>query len=131
MRASRVLQLNAKDNVLVALTDLRQGEQIGLDGRTIALRTDVSAKHKFATQDIAAGGAVVMYGVLIGKATEAIASGEKLTTRNVRHEAAAFHEKTEDYRWEPPDISRWSQRTFLGYARSDGQVGTRDYCLLV
>jgi altronate hydrolase len=131
MMASRVLQLNAKDNVLVALTDLRQGEQIGLDGRTIALRTDVSAKHKFATRDIAAGGAVVMYGVLIGKATEAIASGEKLTTRNVRHEAAAFHEKTEDYRWEPPDISRWSQRTFLGYARSDGQVGTRNYWLVV
>ncbi len=131
MTASRVLQLNPKDNVLVALSNLPRGEQIGFDGRTIALRTDVPAKHKFATRDIATGGAVVMYGVLIGKATEAIGSGEKLTTRNVRHEAAAFHEKTEDYRWEPPDISRWSQRTFLGYARRDGQVGTRNYWLVV
>ena len=131
MTASRVLQLNPKDNVLVALSDLRQGEQISFDGRTVALRADVAAKHKFATQDIAAGGPVFMYGVLIGKATEAIGTGEKLTTRNVRHDASAFHEKTEDYHWEAPDTSRWNQKTFLGYARKDGQVGTRNYWLVV
>jgi altronate hydrolase len=131
MMASRVLQLNPKDNVLVALSDLRLGERVDFDGRAFTLRTDVPAKHKFVTQDIAAGGSVIMYGVLIGKATEAISLGEKLTTRNVRHEAAAFHEKTQDYRWEPPEISRWSQRTFLGYARNDGQIGTRNYWLVV
>src|ERR1051325_8751800 len=124
MTASRVLQLNSKDNVLVALSDLRSGEQIEFGGRTIVLRTDVPAKHKFATQEIAAGGAVTMYGVLIGKGVEAIGAGEKLTTQNVRHEAAAFHEKTEEYRWEAPDVSRWREKRFYGYLRSDGQVGT-------
>ena len=131
MTASRVLQLNSKDNVLVALSDLRPGEQIEFGGQTIVLRTDVPAKHKFATQEIAAGGAVTMYGVLIGKAVEAIGAGEKLTTRNVRHEAAAFHEKTEEYRWEAPDVSRWREKGFYGYVRSDGQVGTRNYWLVV
>jgi altronate hydrolase len=131
MTASRVLQLNSKDNVLVALSDLRLGEQIEFLGRTIVLRTDVPAKHKFATQEIAAGGAVTMYGVLIGKAVEAIGAGEKLTTRNVRHEAAAFHEKTEEYRWEAPDVSRWREKRFYGYVRSDGLVGTRNYWLVV
>jgi altronate hydrolase len=131
MTPGRVLQLNPKDNVLVALNDLRKGEQIGFSNRTFTLKTDVPAKHKFATDDIAPGGAVVMYGVMVGKATEPIGSGEKLTTRNTHHEAAAFHEKTEDYRWASPDVSRWRQRTFLGYLRGDGQVGTRNYWLVV
>src|ERR1700674_1185931 len=131
MTPGRVLQLNPKDNVLVALNDLQKGEQIDFSGRTFTLRTDVPAKHKFATDDIAPGGAVVMYGVMIGKATEPIGSGEKLTTRNTHHEAAAFHEKTEDYRWASPDVSRWRQKTFLGYLRDDGQVGTRNYWIVV
>src|SRR5467141_6943 len=131
MASSRVLQLNPKDNVLVALNDLQEGEQIDFSGRTFILRTDVPAKHKFVTDDIAPGGPVVMYGVLIGKATEPIGTGEKLTTRNTHHEAAAFQEKTGDYHWVPPDVSRWVQKTFSGYVRTDGQVGTRNYWLVV
>jgi altronate hydrolase len=131
MAPSRVLQLNPKDNVLVALNDLQKGEQIDFSGRTFTLRTDVPAKHKFVTDDIAPGGRVVMYGVLIGKATEPIGSGEKLTTRNTHHEAAGFQEKTGEYCWTPPDVSRWREKTFLGYARDDGQVGTRNYWLVV
>ena len=131
MTPDRVLQLNPKDNVLVALDDLREGEQIGFAGRTFTLRTDVPAKHKFATEGIALGGAVVMYGVLIGKAMAPIGAGERLTTRNTHHEAAAFHEKTEEYRWAAPDLSRWHQKSFLGYLRDDGQVGTRNYWLVV
>ena len=42
-----------------------------------------------------------------------------------------FHEKTEDYRWASPDVSRWRKKTFLGYVRDDGQVGTRNYWLVV
>jgi altronate hydrolase len=132
MTQGQVLQLHPNDNVLVALDDLHEGQQIDFSDRTFTLRTGVPAKHKFATDDIPPGGAVVMYGVLIGKATEPIGSGEKLTTRNTHHEAAPFHEKTEDYyRWAAPDLSRWRQKTFLGYVRDDGQVGTRNYWLVV
>src|SRR5262249_44805471 len=67
----------------------------------------------------------------IGKAMEAIGAGERVTTRNTHHEAAAFHEKTEEYRWQAPDVSRWRDKTFRGYLRSDGQVGTRNYWLVV
>ncbi|MBS1841678.1 MAG: altronate dehydratase [Acidobacteria bacterium] len=129
--ANRVLQLNEKDNVLVALTDLRAGEAIEFEGKTTVLRGDVAAKHKFATSDIAAGGPVTMYGVLIGKAAEAIGAGERLTTRNVRHDSQGFHEKVGEYRWTAPDVSRWRARNFQGYMRSDGQVGTRNYWLVV
>src|SRR5438477_949143 len=72
-----------------------------------------------------------MYGVLVGKAVEPIRRGELLTTRNIHHQAAAFQEKTEEYHWTPPDVSPWRQREFLGYRRSDGQVGTRNYWIVV
>jgi altronate hydrolase len=126
-----VLQLDPRDNVLVALRDLRQGERINFGDQTYILATDVHAKHKFATQDLAAGNDLIMYGVLVGKARQPIHKGEALTTRNTAHEASAYHEKSGEYQWSPPNVDRWRQRTFLGYQRADGQVGTRNYWLVV
>src|SRR5207302_9364801 len=120
---NKVLKLDSKDNVLIALTDLCRGEQVSFDSQTYTLEMDVPAKHKFATEDLAAGARVVMYGVLVGKAVETIRRGGFLTTRNIHHEAAAFQGKTEEYRWAPPDVSRWKQREFLGYRRSEERRG--------
>src|SRR6266404_7187770 len=127
----KVLKLDSKDNVLIALTDLSQGEQVSFDSQSYILESDVPAKHKFATEDLAAGASIIMYGVLVGKAVTPIRRGELLTTRNIHHQAAAFQEKTEEYRWTPPNVSPWKQREFLGYHRSDGQVGTRNYWIVV
>jgi altronate hydrolase len=128
---NKVLKLDSKDNVLIALAGLHRGEQISFDSQSYTLESDVPAKHKFATEDFATGASIIMYGVLVGKAFAPIRRGELLTTRNIHHQAAAFQEKTEEYRWTPPDVSRWRQREFLGYRRSDGQVGTRNYWIVV
>src|SRR5713101_691823 len=128
---NKVLKLDSKDNVLIALTDLRRGEQIFFDSQPYALESDVPAKHKFAAEDLAIGASIIMYGVLVGKAVAPIRRGGLLTTRNIHHQAAAFQEKKDEYFWTPPDVSRWKQREFLGYRRSDGQVGTRNYWVVV
>lgn len=128
---SQVLQLDPRDNVLIALNHLAPGDRVEFDGHTYALGTDVPAKHKFASRDLEIGDDVIMYGVLVGKAVTPIKTGEKLTVTNIRHQAASFHEQTTAYQWTPPDISRWKQQTFRGYERSDGQVGTRNYWLVV
>jgi len=128
---SAVLKLDPRDNVLIALQDLRQGERIDFSEHTYVLATDVHAKHKLATEDLAAGSEVIMYGVLVGKARQPIRRGEVLTTRNTVHEAAAYHEKSSTYEWTPPNVDHWRHRTFLGYERPDGQVGTRNYWLVV
>src|SRR5229473_4951997 len=127
----RVIQLDPRDNVLVALADLRQGEIVNFAGNDYLLLSDVPAKHKFVTQSLPVGGNVIMYGVLVGKTAEALRRGELLSTRNLRHAAAAFHDKDEAPRWSPPDVSRWRERTFLGYHRADGQVGTRNYWIVL
>jgi altronate hydrolase len=126
-----VLKLHPNDNVLIALRDLHQGEAITLSQHSFSLATDVPAKHKFATEDLSAGAVVRMYGVVVGKATQSIQKGAVLNTRNLRHDAMPFGEKSTEYHWTPPDVTHWHNRTFLGYHRSDGQVGTRNYWLVV
>jgi len=126
-----VLKLDPRDNVLIALQNLRQGEPIAFSDHTYVLPSDIHAKHKFATEDLAPGSDLIMYGVLVGKARQPIRRGEILTTRNTSHEAAPYREKSREYQWIPPSVDRWLQRTFLGYQRTDGQVGTRNYWLVV
>ena len=129
--ADKVLQLDSRDNVLVALTDLKQDEQVEVSGKSYTLVSNVPAKHKFARQDLAGGADVIMYGGVVGKATKPISLGQALTTSNVQHQASDFHEQSGTYTWQAPDVSRWKHRTFLGYQRPDGQVGTRNYWLVV
>jgi altronate hydrolase len=127
----KVLRLDARDNVLVALNDLKKGERVGLAGETYELLSDVPAKQKFLTQDVFTGGDVIMYGVLVGRATEDLRRGDLLTTRNLRHAAASYHQQDQSYAWTPPEVSAWRNRTFRGYHRADGQVGTRNHWIVL
>jgi altronate hydrolase len=126
-----VLQLDSRDNVLIALTDLKAVEPVEFRGQTYTLCNDVPAKHKFAMRGLDIGDEIIMYGVLVGRAVKPIAAGELLTTGNIQHGATPFHEQSVEYQWAPPDVSSRKQQTFLGYRRSDGQVGTRNYWLVV
>jgi altronate hydrolase len=125
------LKLHPGDNVLIALRDLRRGEEVSVANHCFTLASDVPAKHKFVTTPLAVGEPVLMYGVMVGKATQSIEQGSALTTLNIQHQALPFQEKATEYQWTPPDVSRWRGRTFLGYKRADGQVGTRNYWLVV
>ena len=126
-----VLQLDPRDNVLIALTDLKEGETLEHSGKQYTLVSAVPAKHKFAVEDLAVGAKVIMYGVLVGKTFRPVRRGELLTTANVHHEAAEYREKSDKHQWRVPDVSRWNERKFMGYRRSDGQVGTRNFWIVV
>ncbi len=127
----KVLQVHPKDNVLVALTALKKGEAVIVSGKALALLDDVPAKHKFVTADLRTGERIVMYGISVGTAVEPLRQGSLITTQNVRHYAESVAGKSVRYEWTAPDVSRWQRRTFLGYHRTDGQVGTRNYWLVV
>jgi len=130
-----VLQLDARDNVLIALEDLRAGEVVASgmagDGATLTLPGAVPAKHKFVTAARAPGDPVFMYGVLVGRATRPIPAGGVVNTANLKHDSAAFTTERHPQAWSAPDASRWRERTFLGYHRADGRVGTRNIWLVV
>jgi altronate hydrolase len=131
MAVEILLKIDARDNVLVALTDLPADQPVELAGVTYTPVQNIPAKHKFATEDLAPGASVIMYGGIVGRVREAIPKGGLLTTRNVQHDATGFARRDTHFHWEPPDVARWQQRTFNGYPRDDGQVGTRNYWLVI
>ena len=120
----KVLKIHPSDNVAVALVDLDVGEFISLDETDFEIRSKVKAKHKFALYNIAKEEKVIMYGVLVGKTTELIKKGEILTINNVVHKSQEVTKKTASIDWIAPKIDKWKDKTFLGYHREDGQVGT-------
>src|SRR6202451_1453684 len=126
-----VLKLDPRDNVLVALKDLSAGEILVFEGDKYTLPSRGPAKHKCAILDLPEGGDVIMYGVLVGRPPKPLRAGDLLATSNIVHEAAAFQERSREFEWTAPDISHWKQRTFQGFHRSDGQVGTRNYWLVI
>src|SRR5215470_16488227 len=128
---AKALRIDPRDNVVIALADFRRGETVSLNGETFTLASDVGAKHKFAARDFAPADTIVMYGVTVGRATAAIARGEAITTRNIRHDASEFHSREGNFQWMAPDVSRWRTRTFRGYHRANGKVGTRNYWIVL
>lgn len=126
-----VLQVHPDDDMLVALTDLPAGAEVGCNGRAVVLPDRVPRKHKLALRAIGRGERLKMYGVTVAEATEPIAAGQQLTTANIAH---ATDTPTLDGRaavWQPPDVARWRDATFAGYRRADGRVGTRNYWLVL
>jgi altronate hydrolase len=131
MASEKVLRIDPRDNVLVALTPLPAGEPLTFGGEQFVPLSEIPAKQKFAIRDLAVGDEVVMYGGIVGLIRQAIPRGGLLSTRNVQHDASGFGPKVGNYSWSAPDVSAWSSRTFDGYHRADGQVGTRNYWLVI
>jgi hypothetical protein len=48
----KVLKVNPKDNVIVALANLSKGETISFEGEEYILQDNINAKHKFFTKDL-------------------------------------------------------------------------------
>lgn len=128
---SRTLRLNALDDVIIAKVSLAAGTWVETEDGPVKLREDIAAGHKIAFRSRAAGEAVRRYGQIIGVAAAPICAGDHVHTHNVRR-----GEVEHDYRagcdarpvvLHPPE----AMRTFEGYARPGGRVGTRNYVAVV
>ncbi len=133
--AETALQLDPRDNVLVALSTLEAGAEAHYgppDARAACVVTQtIPAKQKMALAAFNPGDLIVMYGMVVGEVVQPIPHGGLLTTSNIRHRVGAY---TTERKFSPahvPDASLWKSRTFLGYYRADGQVGTRNYWIVM
>lgn len=125
----KLIKVHQSDNVAVALVDLFAGDSISFNDETINIVSDVKAKHKIALQTLKPDDKIIMYGVLVGKSCTTIERGEVLTIENVKHQSEKVYRKTADITWVAPNVEKWKDRTFLGYHREDGQVGTSNVWL--
>jgi altronate hydrolase len=124
----RWIHLQPNDNVIIATEDLAAHTALDVAGITIRLSSDVQAGHKIALHTIPPGGKVIKYGFPIGHATEYIPHGTWIHSHNLATDLST----TLDYTYQPYSISRTPSnvqhqpRTFLGYKRHNGAVGTRN-----
>ncbi|MBB2144855.1 altronate dehydratase [Pedobacter sp. LMG 31464] len=127
----RVLKIHKNDNVLVALSNLAKGDVIHFEQEDFTLQEDIPAKHKFFMQTMEPGEEVMMYGVLVGKTQTIVAKGSRMNTTNTHHAAEPFAYRNANYDWHAPDVNQFADRSFLGYHRSNGEVGTANYWLFI
>ena len=132
MQKSMYLRLDPKDNVMVALQDLQEGMIIDTgNGSMLRLTENIPAKHKFFLQDLIPGSNIIMYGVLAGRAQQEITAGSRMNVFNTKHAADPYSYRGNIKKWQAPDVSHFKGRTFNGYHRSDGRVGTANYWLFI
>lgn len=127
----KVLKIHSKDNVWVALTDIEKGEIIEYQGQMVVIKDHVPAKHKLFIKELSKGEDVIMYGVVVGKVRYPVSIGNVMTTDNTKHATESYRYKPSTYRWQAPDIYKFKDRTFMGYHRCDGRVGTANYWLFI
>jgi altronate hydrolase len=125
----KLIKVDPTDNVAVALVNLVAGETIPYEGEEVVVLSDTKMKHKIAMKDFQSGDKIIMYGVIVGKASQTIAKGDTITTANVKHESAKVTGKTDTIGWEVPNVDQWKDKSFMGYHRTDGQVGTENVWL--
>ncbi|WP_298238563.1 altronate dehydratase family protein [uncultured Algibacter sp.] len=123
-RNTPLIKIHEKDNVAVAMRTLEANEQIVFQNETITIQSKTKEKHKIALVTFQKNDPIFMYGVLVGKANTQVIKGDVLTTENVIHQSGKVSGKIEKFSWTPPNVEKWANKTFMGYHRADGQVGT-------
>ena len=121
--------LNPDDDVVVAARDLLAGEQLELPQATVVLVESVGLGHKVSIRTIAQGQPVRKYGQVIGFATRDIEPGSHVHSHNVINGDAVGDPRPCTEVPEPPQPI--VGRTFMGYRRASGKVGTRNYLAVI
>ena len=79
-----VVIINARDNVAVALTDIKKGEAIYLpEDFELEAQGDIPFSHKIALKDFSAREEIIKYGEVIGQAKGEIRKGDWVHTHNL------------------------------------------------
>ncbi|WP_299365271.1 UxaA family hydrolase [Winogradskyella sp.] len=125
------LKLHTDDNCAVALKTLSAGSIETVDSIVLEIKERIMPKHKFALKDIAKDGAIVMYGIKVGRAKTSISSGQTLSLRNVSHDTENHQNLISAIQSEKIETDTFKDLKFMGYHRKDGQVGTQNIWVVV
>jgi altronate hydrolase len=127
------VHLHPQDNVAIAKVDLQANIALAreLSKSPVVLRQSIPSGHKLALREIVDGDPVRRYGQVIGFASRTILPGEHVHTHNVDVQGYdrdyAFGEDARPVQLVPEG----DRRTFLGYRRDDGRVGTRNTVAII
>ena len=142
---SGIVHLHPQDNVAIAKIDLQTNAILKHPHTKITVRQPIPTGHKIALREIPAGERVYRYGQIIGFARRTILPGEHVHTHNLGLQEAGRRTQrviadtpekisvdlgiVRNPHKPAPDMVE--HRTFLGYERPDGRVGTRNYIAVI
>lgn len=118
------IQINEKDNVVVALHPIKKGEEVVLNNVKVTALEDIPQGHKMAALSIKAGEDIIKYGFSIGHATQDVEAGSWVHVHNM----ATNLEGEAEYTYNP-DINFPEAKpaeTFMGFVRKDGRAAIRN-----
>ncbi|MDC0531313.1 UxaA family hydrolase, partial [Alphaproteobacteria bacterium] len=126
---AKVIILNDNDNIIVALDNMNAGQYLKQFNLTID--APILSGQKIAKVDISENSPIYKYGIIIGFADSNIVKGQVLTNSNVvfkefirKHDFCAKYKPTRF-------VNASSERSFMGFKRSDGRAGTRNFIAIV
>ena len=131
MENSTYLKIEASDNLIVALQTIRKGSVVTIDGKTIEIKDNIPAKHKFSLIEFAPGDTAYMYGVTVGRAKKAMEPGTLISTENLVHATTEYSSDAPDYHWDPPTPYEDMPEEFMGFRRENGSAGTANFWIFV
>lgn len=124
--------VNPDDNVAVVKNDMDDGLTVCLpSGESVSVRKAVPPGHRFATRDIPRDEFVRQYGQPIGTSL-GISKGDWITHDNMNDDVPVVRNLPDDLHVPAPDYFPQDEvATFMGFQRTDGRVGTRNFILIV
>ncbi len=124
---SNTVRLDPSDNVVTAIRAL----EVGSDVEGIQTTVLIPRGHKIATSATKAGEPIRKYAQIIGYAAADIQPGDHVHTHNVEfRNTDVDYEFGTDLRFADP-IAESKRDTFMGYRRTSGRVGTRNYIAII
>lgn len=126
----KILIIDERDNVSVALKDIKAGEAIETKEGVVSALEDIEKGHKLAVLSIKSGESVIKYGFPIGQAVKNIKAGEYIHTHNIKTNLEGILK----YSYSPKLVDfkcRREARTFKGYVREDKKAGIRNEIWIV
>lgn len=119
------IKIHDNDNVVVALTDLRVGETLEVDGTVVKVMMEIPKGHKMAVKKISKNEDITKYGLPIGYSLETIEAGDHVHIHNTKTKLS----ETIEYDFNQKLVDReikLDHRVFMGYKRENGDVGIRN-----
>mgnify|MGYP001063243154 CR=1 FL=1 len=129
---NRYIRIHPKDNVVVALMDIKAGEVFLIEDSNLVVQEDIPVGHKMALVDIAEDENIIKYGFPIGHACRKIKKGELVNDKNIETNLKGKL----DYVYNPKKTPQLSIKgkeklSFRGYRRKNGDVGIRNEIWIV
>jgi altronate hydrolase len=126
-----VLRLHSADHVALAKEPLAAGLELDSSDSRLVVRQHIPVGHKVALTGRESGEPVRRYGQIIGFATTAIEPGDHVHNHNLgvgrlQHDYA-FGQNIHPVEFVPEE----ERKTFQGYRRAGGTVGTRNYLAII